>query len=247
MPFIVGTSGWDYAHWRGIFYPPRMPDRLAFYAGRFPTVEVNGTFYRLPEKRVFRDWERRTRADFVFAVKASRFLTHLRRLDSPRAPVRRLLSRVDGLGAKLGPILLQLPPGFPADLDRLEETLAAFGDRRVAVEFRDESWFSRDVRQLLERYDAAFCIADRNSRLVTPAWRTADWGYVRFHGGTGTPPGGYGRTSLRARAGLLAGMFEPERDVFVYFNNDGHGCALRDATRFARLVDGTAAVRRQAA
>jgi uncharacterized protein YecE (DUF72 family) len=235
----VGTSGWEYAHWRGRFFPARLPagEHLAFYAARFQTVELNGTFYRLPERKTFEAWAARTPDDFVFAMKASRYLTHMKRLKDPRAPIERMLSRAEGLGRKLGPVLLQLPPAMRPDAGRLREALAAFAAGiRVTVEFRDERWFNSEVRGVLERAGAALCLADRDSRLVTPAWRTADWGYVRFHGGAGTPPGGYGRRAIEARAALIAEVFGAGCDVHAYFNNDGYACALRDAGAFARAA-----------
>jgi uncharacterized protein YecE (DUF72 family) len=169
----IGTSGWEYAHWNRRFYPRGTADRLDLYAEHFRTVEVSGTFYRLPETRTFADWARRTPDRFIVALKASRFLTHVRRLRQPKAPTRRLLSRADGLGSKLGPILLQLPPSFAPDADLLSDALDAFGDLRVAVEFRDARWYTDDTRGVLESHDAALCIADRGSRLITPPWRTA--------------------------------------------------------------------------
>jgi len=235
MTLYVGTSGWEYAHWRGRFYPraPGPHDDLAYYAARLATVEVNGTFYRLPDADVFDDWARRTPDDFVFAIKASRYLSHIKRLKEPAEPVERLMSRARRLGAKLGPVLLQLPPNMRRDAGRLRETLRAFGPAtRVAVEFREASWFAEEVRALLAAHNAALCLADRESRLVTPEWRTADWGYIRFHYGTGSPPGGYGRAALDARAALLRRLFG-DADVYAYFNNDGYACALRDARTFA--------------
>jgi uncharacterized protein YecE (DUF72 family) len=240
MAVYVGTSGWQYRHWLGRFYPqkPRARDELAFYAERFRTVEANGTFYRLPDAKTFEDWAKRTPDDFVFAMKASRFLTHIRRLREPREAIERMMSRASNLAAKTGPVLLQLPPDFQCDVGRLGETLEAFASIapgvRVAAEFRHESWFVDDVRALLCAHNAAFCIADRGSRLITPAWRTADWGYVRFHEGRARPRPCYGERVLRARAELLRSLFGAKADVFAYFNNDPQGCALRDAAVFAR-------------
>jgi uncharacterized protein YecE (DUF72 family) len=240
MTVYIGTSGWQYRHWLGRFYPrkPRVDDDLAFYAARFQTVELNGTFYRLPEADTFADWARRTPDDFVFGMKASRFLTHMKRLKDPDEPVERMMSRAARLGAKLGPVLLQLPPDFRCDLARLEGVLQAMEavapGVRVAVEFRHESWFVDEVRDALRRHDVAMCMADRGSRLITPAWRTADWGYVRFHEGRAHPRPCYGREALASRAALLRTLFGGDADVFVYFNNDPAGCALRDAALFAQ-------------
>src|SRR6266567_2869966 len=193
MTVYIGTSGWQYRQWRGPFYPRRVRglDDLAFFAERFQTVELNGTFYKLPAAETFEDWASRVPDSFIFAVKASRFLTHIKRLRDPEEPVERLMDRAEHLGAKLGPVLLQLPPQLRQDLGRLEESLAAFQsahsepvegrahDRvRVAVEFRHESWFTSETRELLERHDAALCIADGTQvgarhavPLRTPEWR----------------------------------------------------------------------------
>lgn len=238
MPVLIGTSGWQYRHWLGRFYPrsPRPPDDLAYYAARFCTVEANGTFYRLPEASTFEAWAARTPDDFSVTVKASRFLTHIKRLKEPAEPVERLMTRALKLGDKRGPVLVQLPPDFARDDARLAETLEAFHhitpNARVAVEFRHDSWFDPVVRGLLERHNAALCIADRKSRLITPAWRTADWGYVRFHEGRARPQPCYGAGALLSRAGLLHELFA-DADLYVYFNNDPLGCALRDAVVFA--------------
>jgi uncharacterized protein YecE (DUF72 family) len=232
----IGTSGWQYRHWLGRFYPdrPRIDDDLAYYAARFATVELNGTFYRLPAPDTFDAWRRRVPDDFVFAVKASRFLTHIKRMRDPGEPVARLMSRTARLGEKMGPILLQLPPTMRCDEGLLNETLEAFPrDPRIAIEFRHDSWFTRSTRRLLERRGVALCIADRASRLASPAWDTSEWGYMRLHAGQGSPESCYGRQALEARAQLVRAVYGPDAHVFVYFNNDGHGCALRDARRFA--------------
>jgi uncharacterized protein YecE (DUF72 family) len=236
VTLYIGTCGWEYAHWRGRFYPGTRgrEDELAYYAARFGSVEVDGTFYRLPEAEVFEDWARRVPDDFVFSIKASRYLTHIRRLKEPVEPVAHLLSRVRRLGKKLGPILLQLPPDMRRDAGRLRDALRAFGPHtRVAVEFRHDSWYVEETRATLVAHEAALCLADRGSRLVTPTWRTAAWGYMRFHYGTGRPAGCYGRRALAARAETIRRLFGPDADVFAYFNNDGYACALRDARTFA--------------
>lgn len=236
MTVHVGTSGWQYSDWRGVFYPERLPQArwLEHYATRFATVEVNNTFYRLPPPETFASWAERTPPDFVVALKASRYLTHVKRLKDPEEPVERFLSHVTPLGDKLGPVLVQLPPTLQAEPRRLARTLAAFGGRvRVAVEFRHLSWFTEPVYELLSRHRAALCLADRDSRLITPVRRTAPWTFIRFHTGRGVPFPCYGRTALGSRARLLAERFEATDDVFAFFNNDPHACAPRDARRFA--------------
>jgi uncharacterized protein YecE (DUF72 family) len=232
---VVGTSGWHYGEWRPLFYPAGMgPARwLSFYAERFATVEVNNAFYRLPERDTFVHWRDSVPSDFVFAVKASRYLTHVKRLEDPAEPVARLMERVSGLGSRLGPILLQLPPNLPADPDRLDAALAAFkGEARLVVEPRHTSWFVDDVRAVLEHRGAALCVAD-GGPVETPIWHTTDWGYVRFHRGHGRPPSCYTRHEMETWSRRLAEQWDAAHDVYCYFNNDSHGCALRDASWLA--------------
>ena len=236
---IIGTSGWQYRDWRGRFYPQRLPQRLwlEHYAQFFATVESNNAFYRLPEHATFVAWRERTPPDFRWAVKASRFLTHIKRLREPEEPVARLMSRAEGLEHRLDTILLQLPPTLQADADLLRECLAQFpAGTRVAVEPRHDSWWTDEIRALLERQRAALCWADRLGRPVTPLWRTASWGYLRFHEGAAHPWPKYGTQALHTWADRLAGTWSDDQDVFVYFNNDPHGAALRDADRFAAEV-----------
>jgi uncharacterized protein YecE (DUF72 family) len=167
------------------------------------------------------------------AVKASRFLTHLKRLRDPEEPVGRLLDHARHLGAKLGPVLLQLPPTLRADPAALDRALRAFpAGIRVAVEFRHDSWWTDEVRDLLAGHGAALCLAD-SPRRVTPLWRTADWTYLRLHEGTASPRPCYDRQALAAWADRLADLAGPDADAYVYFNNDPGGCAVRDAVWFA--------------
>lgn len=241
MAVLIGTSGWHYADWKAAFYPRGVPPPqwLRYYAERFATVESNNAFYRLPDAATFAGWAATLPDGFVFTVKASRYLTHIRRLRTPAEPVHRLMDRASALGDKLGPVLLQLPPTLTADLDALDATLAAFPTGvRVAVEVRHPSWLTAETRALLEGRDAALCLADGGSQ-PTPLWRTADWGYVRLHKGRAQPESCYGRTALRSWAGRLADLWGRADDVHVYFNNDAHGCAPRDARRFADAVAAT--------
>jgi uncharacterized protein YecE (DUF72 family) len=238
MTVRIGTSGWQYADWRGPFYPDRLPQRawLESYAERFATVESNNAFYRLPERRIFAAWADRTPDDFVMAVKVSRYLTHVKRLQGPAEPVERFLSRARGLGRKLGPALVQLPPQLTCDRELLARTLDRFpADARVAVEFRHESWFTDEIRRLLVDHGAALCLADRRG-VLGPIWRTTDWTYLRFHGGRARPRPSYGDAALNGWAARLADHWSPEEDVYVYFNNDHRAAAPRDAARFARRV-----------
>ncbi|MFK0255181.1 DUF72 domain-containing protein [Streptomyces sp. NPDC090445] len=238
MPVLVGTSGWQYRDWSGVLYPAGRPQRLWLeeYAAHFATVESNAAFYRLPAPHTFADWRERTPDGFVFAVKASRFLTHIKRLRDPEEPVRRLMAHAEALGDRLGPVLLQLPPTLRADPQALDACLACFPPgTRVAVEPRHGSWWNPDVRDVLAARGAALCWADHGSRPVTPLWRTADWGYLRFHEGAAQPWPRYGATALRSWAGRIADAWPREADVFAYFNNDPGGAAVRDADAFRRL------------
>ncbi|MEW6475130.1 MAG: DUF72 domain-containing protein [Actinomycetota bacterium] len=239
MPVLIGTSGWQYKDWRGTFYPPKLAQRswLDHYARCFQTVEVNNAFYRLPEPKTFAAWAEATPEDFVVAVKASRFLTHVKRLKDPDEPVARFVDHTRHLGAKLGPVLLQLPPNLHADCERLDRALALFPrEWRLTVEFRHDSWWTDETESVLRGRGVALCLAD-SPRRRTPVWRTADWTYLRLHEGRASPHPCYGRTALRSWAERLADMMSPADDVYVYFNNDGQACAVRDAHRFALAVD----------
>jgi uncharacterized protein YecE (DUF72 family) len=236
----VGTSGWQYRDWRGPFYPAglRQSDWLGHYAERFATVEVNNSFYRLPEAETFASWKEHTPDDFIVAVKASRYITHVKRLRDAAGPVTLLMERASRLGDKLGPVLLQLPPTMRADPGRLDETLAAFPPRtQVAVELRHASWFSDEVRAVLERHHAALCLADRRGEPQTPIWHTADWAYLRLHEGESTPPPCYSDPPLRTWGERLRDAWGGDADAFVYFNNDGRCCAVADAIRFAAIIE----------
>jgi uncharacterized protein YecE (DUF72 family) len=253
MPMRIGTSGWQYRDWRGRLYPPGVPQRrwLEHYAEHYATVENNNSFYRLPARETFESWRERTPDDFVMAVKASRYLTHVRRLRDPAEPVARLLGAAAGLGRKLGPVLLQLPPTLKADPDALDACLKEFrtaanalGEQgalgepglRVAVEPRHETWWTEETRQVLAGHDAALCWADRRGRPITPLWRTATWGYLRFHEGTARPWPRYGPQALRSWVTRLTETWPDESDVYVYFNNDQGGAAVIDSARFAGLA-----------
>jgi len=236
----VGTSGWQYKDWRGVLYPEKLPQRvwLEHYAERFATVELNNAFYRLPALETFKGWRERTPDGFVMAVKASRYLTHVRRLRDPAQPVATLMERAAGLGDRLGPILLQLPPTLPADAGALSATLSAFPPgQRVAVEPRHETWWSDEIRAVLERHNAALCWADRLGP-ITPPWRTADFGYVRFHAGSEDLWPRYTRDTLAAWIGRIADAFDADTDVYAYFNNDPDGVAVSDARTLASLATG---------
>jgi len=241
VPVMAGTSGWQYRDWRGAFYPPDVPQRrwLEHYAGQFATVENNGTFYRLPPRETFASWRERVPSDFVMTVKASRYLTHMRRLRDPAGPARRLLEAAAGLGDRLGPVLLQLPPDLPAVPERLAGCLREFPPSvRVAVEPRHESWWTGEVRDVLTTANAALCWADRSGSAVTPLWRTADWGYLRLREGDGVPWPSYREATLGGWAERITATWPADGDIYVYFNNDQNGAAPRDAARLAAAIAG---------
>jgi uncharacterized protein YecE (DUF72 family) len=242
----VGTSGWSYPSgkgtWNGVFYPAGGRgrgkfDELAFYAEHFDTVELNVTFYRMPAAAAFRGWRDAVPDGFVFAVKASRYLTHIKRLVDPRPSVEYLMERADELGDRLGPILLQLPPTLELDLERLDRTLEAFGRKtRVAVEPRHNSWFVPELCDVLRAHDAAFVLADRK-RPITPLWATSGWFYLRMHQGLARPRPCYGDAALQSwvdRLRALAG--DAPRSGYVYFNNDHRACAPRNAATFEAVL-----------
>jgi uncharacterized protein YecE (DUF72 family) len=233
----IGTSGWQYRDWRDAFYPHKLPQRewLVHYAEQFGCVEVNNTFYNLPSEDAVRRWHDETPKDFQFILKASRYLTHIRRLNEPRQPVDMMMERFRPLGRRMAVILLQLPPTFSLDLHRLETVLRTFPARvRIAVEFRHESWFTDDVRAVLREHDAALCMTDRNAETAEPDWDDLSWSYVRFHEGDGRPHPCYRAATLSAWADRIAAKRDTTETVYVFFNNDMRCCAPRDAAVLAR-------------
>lgn len=232
----VGTSGWNYPHWREHFYPRGLPERdwLGYYARRFDTVEINYSFYRWPERESFEKWSRETPEGFVFAVKASRYLTHRKKLKDPEEPLARVIDHARGLGAKLGPILYQLPPHWKANLDRLREFLALLPtDIRHAMEFRDPSWQTEEVYRLLEEHSVAYCIMSAPA-LPRVMRVTAPFAYIRMHHGGG-PDGGYDDHQLEWWAEQLSPML-PTTDIYVYFNNDLQAHAVTNALSLRRML-----------
>jgi uncharacterized protein YecE (DUF72 family) len=235
----VGCSGWQYRHWRGNFYPSDLPQRewLEYYSKAFDTVEVNNSFYKLPAEGLFSGWRSRVPARFVFAVKASRYLTHMKKLKDPADPLDRVFSRAFELEQKLGPVLYQLPPQLRKNVDRLAGFLDALPDTRTilhAVEFRHSSWYDDEVFSLMERHGVAMCLHDMAGS-VPPRERVGKFIYVRFHGGTGKYSGAYTAEQLHDWADWLG---EQRKPAFVYFNNDIGGQAPVDAKQLLRLLSG---------
>ncbi len=235
----IGCSGWEYKHWRGDFYPATIPRTRWFehYAATFDTVEVNNTFYRLPEKSTFAAWAARTPRGFLYAIKASRFLTHMKKLKDPEEPLRRLFSRMAPLAAHVGPVLYQLPPGWKLDHDRLEYFLQALPRGfSHALEFRDPSWYADRALRLLDRYGVALCLHDMRGS-ATGRTRVGPFVYVRFHGATGNYGGGYSDRRLREWADWLRRQRRTGVEIYAYFNNDVGGHAPRNALTLRRMME----------
>lgn len=236
----IGTSGWHYAHWRGPVYPERLPSArwLAFYAQRFRTVEINNTFYRLPAETTLEAWRKAVPPGFCFAVKASRLITHMKKLTDADATVPGFLARVERIGPALGPILFQLPPRWDCNPDRLAAFLAVLPPRRrYAFELRDARWHTQKVYRLLERAGAAFCAYDL-AGFQSPVVVTTDFAYVRLHGPDGAYQGSYTRAALRAWARRIREEWKSLAAVYVYFDNDEAGYAVHNAATLRELVEG---------
>ncbi len=234
----IGTSGWSYDSWVGQFYPEDLERSrwLDFYAERFNTVEINATFYRTPPEATFKAWARRTPAGFLFAVKASRFLTHIKRLQVEQSSVDKLMQRARLLGERLGPILYQLPPRWRCDPARLEGFAALLPTDAVsAFEFRDPSWFDARVYDILGRHGLVFCIYHMPKQ-ESPLVVTRAAVYLRFHGTSGPYHGAYGK-ELKPWAQRIKDWLGEGRDVYVYFNNTGTGEAVDDALYLKELVE----------
>lgn len=245
----IGTSGWSYRHWRGQFYPEglRVADQLDYYASKFDTAEINGSFYRLPSEAAVEAWRDATPDGFVFAWKASRFITHLKRLKDVEDSIELVFGRMGGLGPTLGPALFQLPPNLKPDLERLEAFLKLLPKSpRSTIEFRHPAWYDASTWDLLTRYRVALCISDHHD---APApWKTTtDFVYVRGHGPTGRYVGAYPQAELEAWAGRIKGWRRHGFDVYAYFDNDIGGHAPRDAERLKELTGARSASRPRSA
>jgi uncharacterized protein YecE (DUF72 family) len=235
----IGTSGWHYKHWVGAFYPNKMPASrmLEYYIREFDTVELNNSFYKLPDFKTFACWRDATPEGFEFAVKASRFITHNKKLKEPQNALANFLPRAEALCAKLGPILFQLPPGWKINLERLDEFLSVLPRyHRYAFEFREPSWHVPETMNLLRRYNAAYCIYQL-AGFHTDIEVTADWAYVRLHGpDSGKYQGTYERSSLQNWAERIAKWSSELKSVYVYFDNDQAGYAAHNAMELKRLI-----------
>ncbi len=238
--YFVGTSGWHYEHWRGRFYPADLPKSkwLEFYARSFSTVELNNSFYHLPSEKAFANWRDSSPEGFVYAVKVSRFITHIKKLKDVEEALEKFLERARLLGEKLGPLLYQLPPGLHRNDSLLEDFLKLLPRGLSHVfEFRHESWLDKGVFDLLRRYNAGFCIYDMPD-LTSPLEATADFVYVRFHGSTWLYGGSYSDEELSGWAKNISELARGRKAVYVYFNNDAEAFAVQNALMLARKLRG---------
>jgi uncharacterized protein YecE (DUF72 family) len=240
--FYAGTSGWTYGSWRGRFYPEdlKSADYLAWYARHFDTVEINYSFYHLPQPATFEKWAAGTPAGFVFAVKVSKLVTHTRRLEGVEEGWRKFLDHAFHLGEKLGPLLLQFPPSFRADVPRLAaflELSRRLGALRLALEFRHASWFTREVDELVASHGAALVIGHSSRYPCAPLETAAPFLYLRFHGPRELFASRYSQEELAAWAARIRSWLAAGRPVYAYFNNDVGGHAVENAQMLIRLVE----------
>jgi len=231
LNYYIGTSGWHYEHWWVRFYPEKLAKTkwLEFYASHFATVELNNSFYRLPSEAAFAVWRDSTPPNFTFAVKVSRFITHIKRLRDTGDAVDKFITRAKILGDKLGPLLYQLPPNMHRNDERLQSFLSTLprGLRHV-VEFRHQSWLEEEVFQVLHKYNTGFCVFDMPS-MTCPLVATADFAYIRFHGSSGLYSSCYSDEELAAWARRLANLARNLKAVYIYFNNDAEAFAVKNA------------------
>ncbi len=237
-PVHIGTSGWHYQHWKGPFYPEGLPDDriLEHYVTTFHTAEINNTFYQLPAEKTVAKWRDSVPDGFLFAVKGSRYMSHVKKLKDPGEPVSTFVGRVGLLGDKLGPILFQLPPRWHSNTERLQSFLRELpGDLKYSFEFRDSDWFNAETEQALRDAGAAFCIYDLDGT-EAPHTVTADFTYVRLHGPDGAYQGKYDDEALSRWAREFADWSKQGTEVFCYFDNDENGYAAVNALRLQELV-----------
>jgi uncharacterized protein YecE (DUF72 family) len=233
MPKIyIGTSGFSYPHWeKGVFYPEGLAKakQLEYYSQHFQTVELNNPFYHLPSAKTFQGWYRRTPADFIFAVKASRYITHVKKLKEAKEPWQRFINNTKELKEKLGPILFQLPPNWQADPERLEKFLKILSKKyQYSFEFRHPSWFDQEIYHLLREYHIALCLAD-STHWPYQEEITADFVYLRLHGSRSLYSSKYTDKELKSWAAKIKKWQKLGKDIFVYFNNDAYGYAVKNA------------------
>jgi uncharacterized protein YecE (DUF72 family) len=235
----VGTSGWNYPHWAGTFYPGGLPEKewLGYYAERLPSVEINNTFYRLPDHATLEHWRLGVPKSFIFSVKASRYITHMKKLKDPLQSTERFFRKIELLRGKLGPVLFQLPPRWKRNSERLESFLKQLpSGYTYTFEFRDHSWFDREIYSILEGYGASFCIYHLAGEL-SPKEVTADFVYIRLHGPGEAYQGRYNKESLSGWASASSVWSRQGKDVYCYFDNDQNGYAAQNAVELQEMLD----------
>ena len=238
MIFHIGTSGWSYHHWKGNFYPDDLSNdqMLDFYQQHFNCVEINNSFYHLPEKKTLLHWYDCVPDDFIFSVKASRYITHMKKLKDPATTLPPFFERVQLLADKLGPILFQLPPHWHVNCERLAGFLDTLpSNYRYTFEFRDPSWHCQEVYELLCQHNSAFCIFDLD-RQLSPKQITAEFIYIRLHGPQGPYQGQYNTKTLAAWADAFSNWVKQRKEIFCFFDNDEAGYAAQDAKRLIDML-----------
>jgi uncharacterized protein YecE (DUF72 family) len=236
----IGTSGWQYKHWKKSFYPEEIAasEMLSYYAGQFSTVEINNTFYQLPTEKTLNKWKDTVPEDFLFTVKASRYITHMKKMKDPQKPVSAFLDRVSLLGKRLGPILFQLPPNWKCNPERLIGFLRQLPEKyRYVFEFRDPSWFIREIYEMLQDKGASFCIYELAGSL-SPKEVTADFIYIRLHGPEQAYEGSYDTETLAGWAGAISSWQAGGHEIFCYFDNDQQGYAARNGLELQNMLRG---------
>jgi uncharacterized protein YecE (DUF72 family) len=234
----IGTSGWYYQHWRELFYPDDLPksEWFEYYAQRFNTVEINNTFYHQPKEKSVQRWHDLAPPDFLYAAKANRFITHVKKLKDCSEQLQRFFDNINLLKRKLKPVLFQIPPNLHKDTERLEAFLKLLPKNRIAVfEFRHKSWYSEDVYKLLEKFNVGFCIHDMSGK-ESPRIVTSDTIYIRFHGTSGRYSGSYPESQLQNWAEWIKAHAKNIRGIFAYFNNDAQAHAIKNAKRLKELL-----------
>jgi uncharacterized protein YecE (DUF72 family) len=238
VKYYVGCSGWHYEHWRGLYYPGELPKPkwLSFYARQLTTVELNNSFYRLPSEKAFDTWRESTPDNFVFAVKVSRFITHIKRLKNLGTAVENFLSRADLLKGKLGPLLYQLPPSMKRNDELLQDFLSTLpSEYQHVIEFRHESWIDEGVFDILRRHNVGLCVFDMPG-FGSPLVATSDFAYIRFHGSEGLYSSPYSNEELAQWAKRITRLGQSIKASYIYFNNDAEAFAVKNAMTLKTLL-----------
>jgi uncharacterized protein YecE (DUF72 family) len=235
----IGTSGWNYNHWKGPFYERdlKAEDYLDFYKKNFDTVEINNSFYQLPTAEAIKNWKKKVPKSFVFSLKASRYITHMKKLSEPGESLKKFFSMAEQFGPDLGPVLFQLPPRWKCNKQRLKEFFEVLPDEyRYTFEFRDRSWINQEIMDILNENNAAFCIYEIDGS-ISPKNVTADFVYIRLHGPEDAYQGDYDQKTLSGWAGAISAWSQKNLDVFCYFDNDQSGYAPKNAKQLKNMLE----------